>query len=137
MFGRYLLSYLSMAIAISFTVGILSIREGFMASFEKSLPKQGADIIIVPKEAETYPYPDVAAFAGSFPEELIGEIKQVENVKTAYPVLTAIEMTALPDKSGAIPILNGVTSDYFAEITPYLLVLEKPYHLLPKRLTLS
>ena len=109
---RTLLTVLGVALAISFTVGILSISEGFMASFENSMAKQGADIIIVLKEAEAYPYPDVAAFVGSFPEALIEEIEQVDNVKAVYPVFTAIPMTALQDKPGAIPILNGVTRDY-------------------------
>jgi len=111
---------LGVALAISFTVGILSISEGFMASFENSMAKQGADIIIVPKEAEAYPYPDVAAFVGSFPEALIEEIERMDNVKAVYPVFTAIPMTALQDKPGAIPILNGVTPDYFTEVVPYL-----------------
>ena len=118
--ARTVLTILGVSVAISFTVGILSISEGFMASFENSLAKQGADIIIVPKEAEAYPYPDVAAFVGSFPEALVDEIEQVDNVKAVYPVFTAIPMTALPEKIGAIPILNGVTPDYFTEVTPYL-----------------
>jgi len=117
---RTLLTILGVAIAISFTVGILSISEGFMASFENSMAKQGTDIVVVSKEAEAYPYPDVAAFVSSFSEDLIAQIEEVENVKAAYPVFTAIPITTLPDKPGAIPILNGVTPDYFAEIVPYL-----------------
>ena len=120
---RTALTIMGVAVAISFTVGILSISEGFMASFENSMAQQGMDIVIVPKEAEAFPYPDVAAFVGSFSEELVAEIEQVENVKAVYPMFTAIPMemmTTLSDKMGAIPILNGVTPDYFAEITPYL-----------------
>ncbi len=121
--ARTALTILGVAVAISFTVGILSISEGFMASFENSMAKQGMDIIVVPKEAEAYPYPDVAAFVGSFSEKLVDEIEQVENVKAVYPMFTAIPMemmTTLSDKPGAIPILNGVTPDYFTKITPYL-----------------
>ena len=120
---RTALTIMGVAVAISFTVGILSISEGFMASFENSMAQQGMDIVIVPKEAEAFPYPDVAAFVGSFSEELVAEIEQIENVKAVYPVFTAIPMemmTTLSDKMGAIPILNGVTPDYFTEITPYL-----------------
>ncbi|GAI14430.1 unnamed protein product, partial [marine sediment metagenome] len=113
-----------MAIAIAFTVTILSISEGLTTSFENSIAKQGADIIIVPKEAEAYPYPDVAAFVGSFPEELLEEIEQVDNVKATYPVFTAIPMDFMPDKPGAIPILYGVTPDYFPEIAAYLSLAE-------------
>ena len=111
---------MGVAIAISFTVGILSISEGFMASFENSMAQQGTDIIIVPKEAEAYPYPDVAAFVGSFSEETLREIEQYENVRAVYPVLTAIPMTMPMDKIGAIPILNGVTPAYFSDVAPYL-----------------
>ena len=117
---RTLLTTMGVAIAIAFTVGILSFSEGLMASFEASMTETGMDIIIVPKEAEAYPYPDVAAFVGGFPEKLIGEIEQVENVKTAYPVFTAIPMTVFPDKPGAIPIIFGVTPDFFTEVAPYL-----------------
>ncbi|MBL7166951.1 MAG: ABC transporter permease [Dehalococcoidales bacterium] len=117
---RTILTVMGVAIAISFTVGILSISEGFMASFENSMAQQGTDIIIVPKEAEAYPYPDVAAFVGSFSEETIREIEQHENVRAVYPVLTAIPMTISMDKPGAIPILNGVTPAYFSDIAPYL-----------------
>jgi len=91
-----------------------------MASFENSIAKQGADIVIVPKEAEAYPYPDVAAFVGSFPEELLIEIEQLENVNTTFPVFTAIPMDFMPEKPGAIPILYGVTPEYFPEVVPYL-----------------
>lgn len=117
---RTILTILGVAIAISFTVGILSISEGFMASFENSMAKQGTDIIVVPIEAEAYPYPDVAAFVGSFSEEIVSEIALLENVRAAYPVLTAIPMTISIDKPGAIPILNGVTPEYFGDVTPYL-----------------
>jgi len=117
---RTILTVMGVAIAISFTVGILSISEGFMASFENSMAQQGTDIIIVPKEAEAYPYPDVAAFVGSFSEETLREIEQYENVRAVYPVLTAIPMTMPMDKIGAIPILNGVTPAYFSDVAPYL-----------------
>ncbi len=118
--SRSILTVLGVGIAIAFTVTILSISQGLAASFEGSIAKQGADIVIVPKEAEAYPYPDVAAFVGSFPEELLGEIEQVENVKATYRVFTAIPMDFMPDKPGALPILYGVTPDYFAEVVPYL-----------------
>jgi len=117
---RTILTVMGVAIAISFTVGILSISEGFMASFENSMAQQGTDIIIVPKEAEAYPYPDVAAFVGSFSEETLREIEQYENVRAVYPVLTAVPMTMPMDKIGAIPILNGVTPAYFSDVAPYL-----------------
>lgn len=121
---RTILTILGVAIAIAFTVTILSISEGLAVSFENSIAKQGADIVIVPKEAEAYPYPDVAAFVGSFPEELVKEIEQLDNVKKVYPVFTAIPMDFMPDKPGAIPILYGVTPDYFPEIAAYLIPAE-------------
>lgn len=121
---RTILTILGVAIAIAFTVTILSISEGLAVSFENSIAKQGADIVIVPKEAEAYPYPDVAAFVGSFPEELVEEIEQLDNVKKVYPVFTAIPMDFMPDKPGAIPILYGVTPDYFPEIAAYLIPAE-------------
>ena len=91
-----------------------------MVSFENSIAKQGADIIIVPREAEAYPYPDVAAFVGSFSEQLLEEIEQLENVKATYPVLTAIPMDFMPEKPGAMPLIYGVTPAYFTEVVPHL-----------------
>jgi len=125
--ARSILTIIGVAIAIAFTVTILSISEGLMVSFENSIAKQGADIVIVPKEAEAYPYPDVAAFVGSFPEELLDEIEQLENVKTTFPVFTAIPMDFMPDKPGAMPILYGVTPEYFPEVAPYLELAEGRY----------
>lgn len=124
---RSILTITGVGIAIAFTVTILSISEGLMVSFENSIAKQGADIVIVPKEAEAYPYPDVAAFVGSFPEELLDEIEQVENVRATFPVFTAIPMDFMPDKPGAIPILYGVTAEYFSEVVPYLALAEGRY----------
>ena len=67
---RTALTILGVAVAISFTVGILSISEGFMASFENSMAQQGTDIVIVPKEAEAFPIlmwqPLSAAFQRSY-----------------------------------------------------------------------
>jgi putative ABC transport system permease protein len=118
--ARTILTLLGVAIAIAFTVTILSITQGLESSFENSIAKQGADIVIVPKEAEAYPYPDVAAFVGSFPEELLEDIEQIDNVKATFPVFTAIPMDFMPDKPGAIPILFGVTPEYFPEVASYL-----------------
>jgi len=118
--ARSILTIIGVGIAIAFTVTILSISEGLMVSFENSIAKQEADIVIVPKEAEAYPYPDVAAFVGSFPEELLDEIEQIDNVKTTFPVFTAIPMDFMPEKPGAMPMLYGVTPDYFPEVVPYL-----------------
>jgi len=125
--ARSILTIIGVGIAIAFTVTILSMSEGLMASFENSIAKQGADIVIVPKEAEAYPYPDVAAFVGSFPEELLDEIEQVDNVRATFPVFTAIPMDFMTDKPGAIPILYGVTPEYFPEVVPYLGLAEGRY----------
>jgi putative ABC transport system permease protein len=122
--SRTLLTILGVGIAIAFTVAILSISEGLMVSFQNSLAKQGADIVVVPKEAEAYPYPDVAAFAGTFSEKLIAEIEKLDNVRAAYPTLTAVPLTGFQEKPGAIPIIYGVTPEYFSDVTPYLVVKE-------------
>ncbi|MFC1934992.1 ABC transporter permease [Chloroflexota bacterium] len=122
--ARTILTILGVGIAIAFTVTILSISEGLMSSFENSIAKQGADIVIVPKEAEAYPYPDVAAFVGSFPEDLLSKIEQIDNVKSTFPVFTAIPMDFMPDRPGAMPILYGITPDYFVQIAPHLTLVE-------------
>ena len=125
--ARSILTIIGVGIAIAFTVTILSMSEGLMVSFENSIAKQGADVVIVPKEAEAYPYPDVAAFVGSFPEELLDEIEQVDNVGATFPVFTAIPMDFMPEKPGAMPLLYGVTPEYFPEVVPYLGLAEGRY----------
>ncbi len=125
--ARSILTIIGVGIAIAFTVTILSMSEGLMVSFENSIAKQGADVVIVPKEAEAYPYPDVAAFVGSFPEELLDEIEQVDNVGATFPVFTAIPMDFMPEKPGAMPLLYGVTPEYFPEVVPFLGLAEGRY----------
>ena len=121
--ARTALTILGVAIAIAFTVGILSISEGFMHSFESAIEKQDVDIVVVPKGAEAAPFPDMAAATGDFSQDIVGEIEAMDNVSRAYPMLTGV----LGEDSGGgassmlgIGIVSGIPDDYFENVITYL-----------------
>jgi putative ABC transport system permease protein len=122
--ARTILTILGVAIAIAFTVGILSISEGFMTSFENAVEKQDVDIVVVPKDAEAMPFPDAAAAAGDFSEEIVGEIEAIDNVSAVYPMLTGIlgQSGGEDDATGmfGMGIVSGVPDGYLENVLPYL-----------------
>jgi putative ABC transport system permease protein len=122
--ARTILTILGVAIAIAFTVGILSISEGFMTSFESAVEKQDVDIVVVPKDTETMPFPDAAAAAGDFSEEIVGEIEAIDNVSAVYPMLTGIlgQSGGEDDATGmfGMGIVSGVPDGYLENVLPYL-----------------
>lgn len=122
--ARTALTILGVAIAIAFTVGILSISEGFMHSFESAIEKQDVEIIVVPQGAEEMPFPDAAAAAGDFSQDIVAEIEAIDNVHKAYPMLTGIlsQSGGEDDATGVfgMGIVSGVPDGYLENVLPYL-----------------
>lgn len=85
---RTILTVLGITIAISFTVGLLSISEGFIHSFNQSLEGRGEDIFVLPEEMGGSPMPMFESFGTRLPEEFLAEIQKVDNVKAVYPIYT-------------------------------------------------
>lgn len=123
---RTILTILGITIAISFTVGLLSISEGFIRSFDQSLQGRGEDIFVSPKETGGYPSM-LESYGAKFPEEYIAKIEKINNVKAVYPIysqtLYFIESTAGPvEKKSSIMEnfigLNGITPSFLKDLRP-------------------
>jgi len=118
---RTILTILGVAIAITFTVGLLSITEGFISSFEQSTEERGEDIFVLPEEVAGHPMPMMESYGARFPEEYVGDIQSIDNVKAVYPVYTQ----TLYFGTGGKPMedyigLNGVTPAFLTELRPFL-----------------
>ncbi|MDY6834281.1 MAG: ABC transporter permease [Chloroflexota bacterium] len=122
---RTALTVMGVAIAIAFTVGILSISEGFMTSFEDVVEKQDIDIVVVPKGAAAMPIPDAASAAGDFPDTVVAEIAEIDNVSAVYPTfghmfIPEVEEMASGGALGGMGMVNGVPDGYLDDVLSYL-----------------
>jgi len=120
---RTILTLLGITIAISFTVGLLSISEGFLFSFDKALQMRGEDIFVLPEEVSGHPMPMMESYGSRFSQDKIKEIKKIENVKNVYPIYT--QTLYFAHKKGesileGFASLNGVTPNFFTDLRPFL-----------------
>lgn len=87
---RTALTILGITLSISFTVGLLSVSEGFLSTFNNTLSRRGVDMFIFSKKAGTSPL-----FMGGLSEKLVipgnyvEKIKKIENVDLVVPVSVA------------------------------------------------
>ncbi len=108
---------LAVTIAITFTVSLLSVSEGFIIQVNEVILTQGEQIQVVAKEIALHPTPFLEAHQ-TFSLDLISEIREIENVKGVYSVLTQnIFLEGLP-----IPFLAliGIESNFLKDLRPYL-----------------
>jgi len=121
---RTILTILGVVVAISFTVGLLSVSEGFMISFEDAIRKRGVDIFVWHRDVKMIPLPGAVYI--SFPEEYVDQISTYENVEVAVPILEV--MVFRPDEEPALRRLplfaHGIPPRLFRLIQPYLEVNE-------------
>jgi len=115
---RTSLTILGVMMAIAFTVGLLSISEGFIITTNKSIARQGEHILVLPKETAFHPMPMLEAYGATFPQELLRSIQQIENVKAVYPVFT--RTLVLGPEMTSFVALNGVTPPFVKELRPFL-----------------
>ena len=115
---RTILTVLGVVVAISFTVGLLSVSEGFMLSFEDAIRRRGADIYVLPKGVMTVPVPGAAHI--TFPEEHVDQISTYENVKVAVPVMEVAIFTG----EGVPLIVHGIPPLLFELVEPYAVIEE-------------
>jgi putative ABC transport system permease protein len=112
---RTALTIFGVVIAISFTVGLLSVSEGFMASLENTIRKRGGDIYVWTKRMTMFPLPGSAFL--TFPQEYVDNISRYENVKVAIPIFETIIPTSQPEK---FPIIvDGLPPSMFQFLKPY------------------
>jgi len=116
------LTILGVTVAIAFTVGLLSISEGFIITTNQSIARQGEHILVRPQETAFHPMPMIETYGATFPQELIDRIRSIDNVEAVYPVFT---YTMVPGQGMMSFIsLNGVTPSFVSDLRSYL-TLEK------------
>ena len=114
---RTFLTILAVSIAIAFTVSLLSISEGFIIQVNEIISKQGEQIQIVSKEIAFHPAPILEAHQ-IFSQNLVSEIKKIENVEGVYPVLT--ENISIGEGLAGLLVLIGIESNFLKDLRPYL-----------------
>lgn len=112
--SRTFLTILGVLVAVAFTVGILSISEGFLASFESTIVKYGADIYILPKEENMAMPFSTGVHSKLFPEKLAKEVSREPNVRTAVPVFRSLDLGPTMNPT----LLFGVDPALFHELKP-------------------
>lgn len=119
--SRTALTIMGVAMAIAFTVGILSISEGFMVSFTHSIQQRGEDIVITSKEAGELPLFLGAASLSNFDKDILDRISALDNVRSVFPLYQhTLHIGQAPSPLPlAAPIL-GVTFDYVPQARPFL-----------------
>ena len=116
-----MLTILGVTIAIAFTVGLLSISEGFIISFNQSLQEREEDILIVPEEVAKHPMPMLESYGARFPEEYLSEIQDLDNVKAVYPIYTqSLYFENKGSLMSAYVGLNGIMPAFLTELRPFL-----------------
>ncbi len=115
--ARTLLTILGVTVAITFTVGLLSITEGFMSSFNQSVEERGEDIFVLPKDVAGHPMPMLESLGATFPEAYLDRIQAMENVKAVYPIYTQTLYFADGGSiMGDFVALNGITPVFLADL---------------------
>ncbi len=118
---RTILTILGVTIAITFTVGLLSITEGFIASFSRSTQEQGEHILVLPEEVAGHPMPMLESLGARFPEENLEWIQNnVDNVKAVYPIYSQTLYFGTGMSIEDYIALNGVTPAFLTELRPFL-----------------
>lgn len=119
---RTLLTILGVAVAITFTVGLLSITEGFMNSFNQTTRERKEDIYVLPAQAGGSTSPLLESTGAVFPQVYIDDILKIDNVKAVYPIYT--RSIYLGDVSSSLlgdaVVLDGVTPQFLTDLRPSL-----------------
>ncbi len=119
---RTLLTILGVAVAITFTVGLLSITEGFMNSFNQTTREREEDIYVLPRQAGGSTSPLLESTGAVFPQAYVDDIQKIDNVKAVYPIYTrSIYLGDASDSlMGDVVVLNGVTPQFLPDLRPSL-----------------
>lgn len=113
---RTILTTLGVTLAVAFTVGLLSLSEGILATIQVEVGKFGADIFIYKKGMETVPLPGMVTY--SFPEEDINQISSLKNIQVIVPALETIVLGL----NGPPLIVEGIPPSSFHDLRPYALL---------------
>jgi len=109
---RTALTILGIAIAVSFVIGILSVTEGFMMSFERTVRELGIDVVVGQPGTLT----EFMGTPAVIPQGYADQIQAYENVKAAIPCYA----TTVALELGKMPlIIRGIPPELFGELRPY------------------
>lgn len=116
---RTLLTFLGITLSISFTVGLLSVSEGFFLTFNNTLLKRGVDMFVFSKMAGNSPL-----FIGglsrkmTIPEDCVKKIKKIENIDLAVPV--SVLYADLDVFTPGVPfIVDGIPPEFLQDLRPH------------------
>lgn len=117
--SRTILTVIGITLAIAFTVGLLSVSEGFLLSFNKTIKKRGVDVFVVPKEKGGVPFfMGRLGSKGELPEDYAQRLEKIKEVKFVIPVKVVV--ADLDPFSANMPlIVDGIPVSALPKIRSY------------------
>ncbi|MEW5946276.1 MAG: ABC transporter permease [bacterium] len=114
--SRSVLTALGVLLAIGFTVGLLSISEGFMRSFDFLLGETNPELFVMPKGEARMPYP--LRGSATIPESTRRRAMSVPGVKLAEPIYQTFSIHGSGAFTGMPTIVAGVPPETFKLMRP-------------------
>lgn len=117
---RTFLTITGITLAISFTVGLLSISEGFLLSFEKTLNKRGVDIFVFSKESKIKGNMMFMGLSskGLLPESHSKKLQEISGVEFVVPVCVVYSSSEIFTME--LPfIVDGIDVSLIPKLRPY------------------
>lgn len=110
------MTVLGVLLAIGFTVGLLSISEGFMRSFDSIFSRTGPELFVMPKGEAKMPFP--IRHSAKMPQAMGGKIAKVEGVSFVEPVYQTFSIQQNPSFMGMPTVVMGVPPGTFFGMRP-------------------
>lgn len=126
--NRTILTIIGIFFAIGFTIGLLSISEGFIKSTEEALWGRGPDFMIIPKG--TSKAPPLARLTITFSENYAKKILKVDGITVIQPTFQSIAGFSGGFK-GFPALIMGIYPETFFDMRPNA-ILEKGRFLKPE-----
>ena len=119
--SRTLLTLTGVALAIGFTVGLLSISEGFMKSFDRVMGTSGPELFVVPQGQGKMPFPmSMGCAGGALEERSVSVMGGIQGVTMAEPMIRMFASKKdAPGMLGDMPMLTfAVPPETFFRLRP-------------------
>ncbi len=112
--SRTILTIIGIFFAIGFTIGLLSISEGFIKSTENALWGRGPDFMIIPKG--TSKAPPLARLTITFPEDYTKKILKIKDITVIQPTFQTI--AGFGSFRGLPAFIMGIYPESFFHMRP-------------------
>ncbi len=115
--GRSMLTIMGVALAIGFTVGLLSISEGFMSALDGMLTGSGPDLFVRPKGGSKMPF----GMQGNamLDADLLPVVRGIPGVEFVEPIYQAFSVDGGSIGFGPMmTMVSGMPADDFFKIRP-------------------